>query len=659
MFDTRHFRPWAARLMRKAQMDRAGLVFGMRSAGTAWVALSVASLFHLPNAYWAGMAAFIVMQPTRGILLERGFYRLVGTLAGAAAGFTILHFIHVPFAALVLLCLWMAGCAALTQLFRHVRSYGAMLAGITAVVVVMPTLDAGDETFDLAMARLICTLVGVGIAWLGAILFVPPSPQPAFLARMRRLAGEAVEFAIHQLGQPDPETGRRKARALIQEMASLEQAMVVNTAGKVDGKRRIRRFDAFVGAALEVMAATQALVSQRPCVRQTPPASLPGALSSLAEYLQQEEAATSGRAVLDRILDEVGPFDARLANALEDLIATEAGILSTQSGTFRERFRTASVPYDKDWRSARVAGTIAGATVFAAGCIALVTGWKYGPLAALGVGNFVMILSSMENPHRMAPRIFMGVLSGTVAATIFRIWVLPHAGGTLDIVLMVFPFLLIGGFLRASRATSVEAVDYNMCFLLGGQPFLPAETDLSRILESGLALVLGVALVCAGFTFFRRNPGKRVRMLAGLILRDIERIADLAMEPGSHWRPLVANRLLRLTVHLGRIDNLRANEAEDILAALNMAHAIVDLRELQSRHDLQPAERLAVEAAIGSLRTLSSGRDSFVNALNLGIGALTQTNALQPGSTVATSLLNIKVALQQGATILLHGARKV
>ena len=658
MFKKSPYRAWLQRLMDKSQIDRAGLVFGLRSAATAWVAFAVASLFHFQNAYWAGMAAFIVMQPTRGILLERGFYRVIGTLTGAMAGFAILHFEHVPVIALVMLCLWMAACAGLTQLFRHVRSYGAMLAGITAVVVVMPTLHAGDKTFELAMARLTCTLIGVGIASLGALLFVPSSPQPAFLSRMRRLASEAVEFAIHQLDQHDDETRRRQARALIHEMASLEQAMVINTAGKPSGKRRIHHFNAFVGAALEVMASSQALASQQRQLKQALPAALPQAMNALVAYLRRPEVPPAGNKILEELLITVRPFDTRLAKALEDLIAAEADILAMPSSAGRERFRTAPIPYDKDWRSARLAATITGLTVFFAGYVALLADWKYGALTVLGVGNFVMLMSSMEMPHKMAPRVFVGVLSGVAMATVFRIWILPQARTPLDIVLMVLPILIVGGLLRSSRLTSVESIDYTMCFLLAGQPFLPAETELSEILQSGLSLIISISFVSAGFTLFRRNPEKRVRALAGLILRDIERIAHLAAEQDSHWRPLVANRLLRLTVHLGRIENLRNNEAEDILAALNMAHAIVDLRDLLARPDLLPNEQRVVEAAIQSLRTLASGHESFVSTLNASIAILEPTRATAGNFPVVSSLLRIKSALEQGATILLPEKNK-
>ena len=188
LLNTKKFLVSVRRLFRWVQIDRPGLLFGLRAAITALAAFAIASLLHVQNAYWAAMAAWIIMQPTRGILLERGFYRVIGTVIGAAAGFAILHWISNLYLAIFVLSVWMAVFSGLTHLFRRVSSYGVMLCGITPVVVVMPTLLASDQTFDVALARVICTLIGVVVATVSGLLFVPRSPLPAFIARMRRVA---------------------------------------------------------------------------------------------------------------------------------------------------------------------------------------------------------------------------------------------------------------------------------------------------------------------------------------------------------------------------------------------------------------------------------------------------------------------------------------
>ena len=59
---------------------------GTVAAVAAVAALAVAILLKLECPYWAAMTALIVIQPTRGLLLEKSYYRLLGTAAGSVAG---------------------------------------------------------------------------------------------------------------------------------------------------------------------------------------------------------------------------------------------------------------------------------------------------------------------------------------------------------------------------------------------------------------------------------------------------------------------------------------------------------------------------------------------------------------------------------------------
>ena len=57
----------------------------------ALLSFAAASLLHVHNAYWAAMPVWVIAQPARGVLLERAVFRIVGTLAGAAVGFLLIH----------------------------------------------------------------------------------------------------------------------------------------------------------------------------------------------------------------------------------------------------------------------------------------------------------------------------------------------------------------------------------------------------------------------------------------------------------------------------------------------------------------------------------------------------------------------------------------
>src|SRR5688500_14611171 len=97
-------------------LDRAGVAHGLRLAFAAWLAFAIASLFHLGNAYWAAMTIWVVSQASRGLLLERGFFRIIGTVLGAAVGFGILQVTGNAYLVLGLLGIWVAVNAGLVHI---------------------------------------------------------------------------------------------------------------------------------------------------------------------------------------------------------------------------------------------------------------------------------------------------------------------------------------------------------------------------------------------------------------------------------------------------------------------------------------------------------------------------------------------------------------
>ena len=124
-------------LSNRLGLDHKGIRYGLLLALSAWLAFTIATLLGVHNAFWAAMPIFVVAQATRGLTLERGIYRVLGTLIGALAGFAILQFIHYPYLALGLLAIWVGIFAGLTHLLYGVHSYAALLSGITAAVVII------------------------------------------------------------------------------------------------------------------------------------------------------------------------------------------------------------------------------------------------------------------------------------------------------------------------------------------------------------------------------------------------------------------------------------------------------------------------------------------------------------------------------------------
>jgi uncharacterized membrane protein YccC len=149
------------------------LLFGLRMWASVCLALYVAFWLQLDNADWAGTTAFIVSQPQLGASLRKGWYRMIGTVVGAAMVVVFTGFFpqdRVAF--MVVLALWCAVCAFGSTVLRNFASYAAALAGYTTVIVAADTLGAtggpSPDVFMLAVMR--ASEICVGIVSAGVVL---------------------------------------------------------------------------------------------------------------------------------------------------------------------------------------------------------------------------------------------------------------------------------------------------------------------------------------------------------------------------------------------------------------------------------------------------------------------------------------------------------
>lgn len=119
------------------------LLFGFRLWASVCLALYVAFWLELDNAFWAGYTAVTASQPHLGVSLRKGWFRMVGTVVGAAAVVALTAWFpqdRGPF--LMGLALWGAGCALVATLLKNFASYAAALAGYTVAIIASDELGA-------------------------------------------------------------------------------------------------------------------------------------------------------------------------------------------------------------------------------------------------------------------------------------------------------------------------------------------------------------------------------------------------------------------------------------------------------------------------------------------------------------------------------------
>ena len=152
----------AAQLRAWAASDGERLIFVGRSAFAAFLALWIAFRLGLDSPGTAMTTTFILALPSSGMVLEKAFYRLLGTVVGCSAALVLIAlFPQQAPVLLVGLAVWVGLCTAGAAMHRNQQSYSFVLAGYTACMIAVPALDNPAGVFAAAVTR--ATEVGLGV----------------------------------------------------------------------------------------------------------------------------------------------------------------------------------------------------------------------------------------------------------------------------------------------------------------------------------------------------------------------------------------------------------------------------------------------------------------------------------------------------------------
>src|SRR5882757_2144092 len=124
-------------------------IFAAKTTASALLALWIAFAFNLDQPKWTLLTVFIVAQPQSGLVLAKSFYRIIGTLIGAAVALLFVAlFAQERVLFLGALALWIGLCAFGSQYARNFAAYSFVLSGYTVAIVGIPgALEAGNAFY--------------------------------------------------------------------------------------------------------------------------------------------------------------------------------------------------------------------------------------------------------------------------------------------------------------------------------------------------------------------------------------------------------------------------------------------------------------------------------------------------------------------------------
>uniref|UniRef100_UPI00053D0D4E FUSC family protein n=1 Tax=Pseudomonas aeruginosa TaxID=287 RepID=UPI00053D0D4E len=222
--------------------DAHSLGYVLRSIGAAALALGLGLYLQLDAPFSAASTVLLLVNPVQGAVVGKGWWRAVGTLAGALAAFVLSAlFAQKMLLFVIALGFWLGLCVGVMSLVRHFYATAAVVAGYTVCLALGPAMVEPGLAFGHIVTRASAVIVGVCSLSLVTVLFSRRTMLQRLRDRLGRLCAAALELlAARCVGALD-EAQESRWRGLVGEVYALDDLLGV-------GRAESRRLNAAVAA---------------------------------------------------------------------------------------------------------------------------------------------------------------------------------------------------------------------------------------------------------------------------------------------------------------------------------------------------------------------------------------------------------------------------
>jgi uncharacterized membrane protein YccC len=630
-------------------------LFAFKAFVAGLLALFISFWLGLDEPRWALLTVFIVAQPDSGQVLAKGFYRILGTVAGVLVSIALVF--GLPQSGelfLTALAVWIGLCTFAAAALRSFASYGFLLAGYSVAVVGIPAALAPNNAFPLLLARFTEIILGIVCASLVTRLVFPRDLMPKLVDLVQALRRRAERLGA-AVTRRDWQDLARERRQFLTDFASVETTRASAYFESPEARVRNGALRQLAGAALHVSAVSESMAGPKgtQLAADVPP---------IADLIRAAPNTPSGNGdVVSRIVDAV---DARaLAEALVRLRATAAAF---DQGTTAAG--DAGRGLWSDPLAAALMGIRSALAVGVASAFWIVTAWPSGTIAVVVAAVMCSLFGGLEQPVKISVALIATLLIAfiPVYATVYGL--LPMATDFISMSVALAPLLLACGFILARQPLGLFPVAY---FTVGSNIDNVMNYDLSAFLNTSIAILTGMGFALVLFAvFFPETPrqiGKRFRRQ--LLVRLGRLCSAVAPTVGDHERALYE----RLAGTIARLKNEPAAARACIagaIAALSVSRAVEELRTAVATGRLPPAmtsgiSRLLADASVSFFRpsrrrtvqTAWNARELRRQALAIARGAEDERETEALAATVAgcevlrSSLLKAPLLLREVADV--------
>ncbi|MEH2479642.1 putative membrane protein YccC [Nitrobacteraceae bacterium AZCC 2146] len=191
----------------------ADIIFSLKTFAAAVMALLIALAMDLPRPYWALATVYIASQPLAGATRSKAFFRVAGTLIGAAASVALVpNLVNAPELLSLGIALWVGLCLYLSLLDRTPRGYMFMLAGYTVALIGFPSVSEPAAIFDTVLARSEEIILGILCASIVSTIVLPRGVGPAVASRVDSWLASARKLSQSVLAGHGADKATREQR---------------------------------------------------------------------------------------------------------------------------------------------------------------------------------------------------------------------------------------------------------------------------------------------------------------------------------------------------------------------------------------------------------------------------------------------------------------
>jgi uncharacterized membrane protein YccC len=504
------------------------IIFSLRTAAAAILALALAYWLELSDPQWATLTVYLLAQPTVGGALAKGAWRAVGTVAGGLIGLVLVALFSQAAELLVAATVLLVGASFYAGArLRNFTAYGVLLGGYTMLLVAYEGSTHPLNAWSIAADRIAEILIGIACGALASVIILPRyagdvlreaqantvnglahyvatalhlSTPAAVFARLRKqMVAEVVSFdalrASALFETPELRANEEYLRRIVREfliVLSVARGLFVRL-GEFDNDDA-RQVQDRLRPTLEAIAARVERIAADPAARSDPRGlrheilAARIALKNSATDLEGMAGAAPFDPLADGllILNRVG----ELLHGLAMMVVTETASLRNRGAPPRTRRRE-----QRDTRGRQEALLVAVRAALAMlvlSCWWLATGWSDGFTAVSG--GIIMLFFAVNQDNALAGgRTYLvwssvGILFGYVVI----ILVLPYLQdfGSLAVVLLLA--LLPAGLMAGTPSHAWAGIalgGWTVAEIGFGNAFKPDELSL---VSGAVALILGM-----------------------------------------------------------------------------------------------------------------------------------------------------------------------